>query len=100
MCATHTHTHKQFNSDPTIGVLLLTTHVGGLGLNLTGADTVRGGRGRREGGREGDSMIVCTGVYSLARYAVCLGCVKHTERMINSPKKSLKPAHRRTHKHT
>jgi TATA-binding protein-associated factor len=31
--------HK-FNSDPTIDVLLLTTHVGGLGLNLTGADTV------------------------------------------------------------
>eukprot|EP01132_Coremiostelium_polycephalum_P001343 gene1343-1696_t len=31
---------NQFNSDPTIDVLLLTTHVGGLGLNLTGADTV------------------------------------------------------------
>jgi TATA-binding protein-associated factor len=31
--------HK-FNSDPSIDVLLLTTHVGGLGLNLTGADTV------------------------------------------------------------
>ncbi|XP_075232109.1 TATA-binding protein-associated factor 172-like isoform X2 [Lycorma delicatula] len=30
----------QFNNDPTIDVLLLTTHVGGLGLNLTGADTV------------------------------------------------------------
>jgi TATA-binding protein-associated factor len=30
----------QFNSDPTIDLLLLTTHVGGLGLNLTGADTV------------------------------------------------------------
>lgn len=30
----------RFNSDPTIDVLLLTTHVGGLGLNLTGADTV------------------------------------------------------------
>eukprot|EP00281_Chroomonas_sp_CCMP1168_P012311 CAMPEP_0206284120 /NCGR_PEP_ID=MMETSP0047_2-20121206/40597_1 /ASSEMBLY_ACC=CAM_ASM_000192 /TAXON_ID=195065 /ORGANISM="Chroomonas mesostigmatica_cf, Strain CCMP1168" /LENGTH=900 /DNA_ID=CAMNT_0053714537 /DNA_START=48 /DNA_END=2751 /DNA_ORIENTATION=- len=29
-----------FNGDPTIDVLLLTTHVGGLGLNLTGADTV------------------------------------------------------------
>jgi len=29
-----------FNADPTIDVLLLTTHVGGLGLNLTGADTV------------------------------------------------------------
>lgn len=29
-----------FNSDPTIDVLLLTTKVGGLGLNLTGADTV------------------------------------------------------------
>ena len=26
--------------DPSIDVLLLTTHVGGLGLNLTGADTV------------------------------------------------------------
>lgn len=31
---------KNFNSDPSIDVLLLTTHVGGLGLNLTGADTV------------------------------------------------------------
>jgi len=31
---------SQFNSDPTIDLLLLTTHVGGLGLNLTGADTV------------------------------------------------------------
>nr|CAD7432736.1 unnamed protein product [Timema monikensis] len=29
----------QFNSDPSIDVLLLTTQVGGLGLNLTGADT-------------------------------------------------------------
>ena len=31
---------EQFNSDPTIQALLLTTHVGGLGLNLTSADTV------------------------------------------------------------
>ncbi|OVA11083.1 SNF2-related [Macleaya cordata] len=31
---------KAFNSDPTIDVLLLTTHVGGLGLNLTAADTL------------------------------------------------------------
>ncbi len=31
---------QKFNSDPSIGVMLLTTHVGGLGLNLTGADTV------------------------------------------------------------
>lgn len=31
---------KNFNADPSIDVLLLTTHVGGLGLNLTGADTV------------------------------------------------------------
>ncbi|KAI9209494.1 uncharacterized protein BJ171DRAFT_487176 [Polychytrium aggregatum] len=31
---------KTFNEDPSIDVLLLTTHVGGLGLNLTGADTV------------------------------------------------------------
>lgn len=31
---------QQFNADPSIDVLLLTTHVGGLGLNLTGADTV------------------------------------------------------------
>lgn len=31
---------KQFNEDPSISVLLLTTSVGGLGLNLTGADTV------------------------------------------------------------
>ncbi|EFC48766.1 TATA-binding protein-associated factor 172 [Naegleria gruberi] len=30
----------KFNSDPTIDVLLLTTKIGGLGLNLTGADTV------------------------------------------------------------
>ena len=30
----------RFNDDPSIDVLLLTTHVGGLGLNLTGADTV------------------------------------------------------------
>ena len=30
----------KFNSDPSIDVLLLTTHVGGLGLNLTAADTV------------------------------------------------------------
>lgn len=30
----------QFNSDPSIDVLLLTTQVGGLGLTLTGADTV------------------------------------------------------------
>ncbi|GJR66889.1 TATA-binding protein-associated factor BTAF1, partial [Tanacetum coccineum] len=31
---------KSFNSDPTIDVMLLTTHVGGLGLNLTSADTL------------------------------------------------------------
>ncbi|ALC46880.1 Hel89B [Drosophila busckii] len=31
---------NNFNSDPSIDVLLLTTLVGGLGLNLTGADTV------------------------------------------------------------
>ncbi|KAF3616737.1 hypothetical protein FXO38_34355, partial [Capsicum annuum] len=31
---------KAFNSDPTIDVLLLTTRVGGLGLNLTSADTL------------------------------------------------------------
>lgn len=31
---------SKFNDDPSIDVLLLTTHVGGLGLNLTGADTV------------------------------------------------------------
>jgi len=30
----------QFNKDPSIDLLLLTTSVGGLGLNLTGADTV------------------------------------------------------------
>lgn len=30
----------QFNGDPTISVMLLTTSVGGLGLNLTTADTV------------------------------------------------------------
>jgi TATA-binding protein-associated factor len=28
-----------FNSDPSIKLMLLTTRVGGLGLNLTGADT-------------------------------------------------------------
>lgn len=32
----------RFNNDPSIDVLLLTTQVGGLGLNLTGADTVSG----------------------------------------------------------
>ena len=31
---------QRFNADPTIDVLLLTTSVGGLGLNLTSADTV------------------------------------------------------------
>jgi TATA-binding protein-associated factor len=31
---------QTFNQDSSIDVLLLTTHVGGLGLNLTGADTV------------------------------------------------------------
>ncbi|EGG15746.1 SNF2-related domain-containing protein [Cavenderia fasciculata] len=31
---------NRFNADPTIDLLLLTTTVGGLGLNLTGADTV------------------------------------------------------------
>lgn len=30
----------RFNKDPSIDVLILTTQVGGLGLNLTGADTV------------------------------------------------------------
>ena len=34
------HIAQLFNSDPSIDVLLLTTQVGGLGLNLTGADTV------------------------------------------------------------
>ena len=32
-------THR-FNNDPSIDILLLTTQIGGLGLNLTGADTV------------------------------------------------------------
>lgn len=31
---------RKFNEDPSIDVLLLTSKVGGLGLNLTGADTV------------------------------------------------------------
>ena len=31
---------QRFNADPSIDVLLLTTAVGGLGLTLTGADTV------------------------------------------------------------
>ncbi|KAG1669340.1 TATA-binding protein-associated factor 172 [Nymphon striatum] len=35
----HSVVHR-FNSDPSIDVLLLTTQVGGVGLNLTGADTV------------------------------------------------------------
>ncbi len=30
----------RFNTDPSIDILLLTTSIGGLGLNLTGADTV------------------------------------------------------------
>ena len=37
---TYTHTLPRFNGDPSVDVLLLTTHVGSLGLNLTGADTV------------------------------------------------------------
>ena len=36
----HRRHAPRFNNDPSIDVLLLTTHVGGLGLNLTGADTV------------------------------------------------------------
>ena len=31
---------ETFNADPSIDCLLLTTHIGGLGLTLTGADTV------------------------------------------------------------
>ena len=31
---------QEFNADPNIQLMLLTTHVGGLGLTLTGADTV------------------------------------------------------------
>lgn len=31
---------QRFNGDPSIPVMLLTTAVGGLGLNLTSADTV------------------------------------------------------------
>lgn len=31
---------NRFNIDPSIDVLIMTTQVGGLGLNLTGADTV------------------------------------------------------------
>lgn len=31
---------RRFNTDPSIDILLLTTSIGGLGLNLTGADTV------------------------------------------------------------
>jgi len=39
--AAHRHSIvTRFNADPSIDVLLLTTQVGGLGLNLTGADTV------------------------------------------------------------
>ncbi|CAF0894772.1 unnamed protein product [Didymodactylos carnosus] len=34
------NTVQKFNSDPSIDILLLTTHIGGLGLNLTAADTV------------------------------------------------------------
>lgn len=40
MHAPHCLGSLRFNNDPSIDVLLLTTHVGGLGLNLTGADTV------------------------------------------------------------
>ncbi|KVH91540.1 hypothetical protein Ccrd_006435 [Cynara cardunculus var. scolymus] len=43
---------KSFNSDPTIDVLLLTTHVGGLGLNLTSADTLAMDRAHRLGQRK------------------------------------------------
>lgn len=32
---------NRFNIDPSIDTLIMTTQVGGLGLNLTGADTVR-----------------------------------------------------------
>ena len=32
--------YLRFNNDPSIDLLLLSTSVGGLGLNLTGADTV------------------------------------------------------------
>lgn len=35
----HNIVHR-FNTDPSIDILLLTTHVGGLGLNLTGANTI------------------------------------------------------------
>lgn len=35
----HSVVHR-FNNNPSIDVLLLTTLVGGVGLNLTGADTV------------------------------------------------------------
>ncbi|KAI5171768.1 TATA-binding protein-associated factor [Nematocida sp. LUAm3] len=31
---------KKFNNDPTLSIMYLTTHAGGLGLNLTGADVV------------------------------------------------------------
>ena len=31
---------ETFNNDPSIQVMIMTTTVGGLGLNLTGADTV------------------------------------------------------------
>ncbi|KAI5144966.1 TATA-binding protein-associated factor [Nematocida parisii] len=31
---------KKFNSDPEMSIMYLTTHAGGLGLNLTGADSV------------------------------------------------------------
>jgi len=31
---------EEFNSSPRVKILLLTTNIGGLGLNLTGADTV------------------------------------------------------------
>ena len=31
---------EQFNNDSSIDVMIMTTAVGGLGLNLTGADTV------------------------------------------------------------
>jgi len=40
VCSGCSYLSRRFNNDPSIDVLLLTTRVGGLGLNLTGADTV------------------------------------------------------------
>jgi len=50
----------KFNNDEKIFCFILSTRSGGLGINLTGADTV--GEGGREGGREGGKEASRRGV--------------------------------------